>query len=214
MRIRDPPLYALVFYFILFSSLIIHELGHIYSAQYITKDCMFTETTFHFDLLVLRRSGMTYFSCNYGLNHLENPKIKFDFSDITDPSINIKVASAEGIKQLTSPLTTGWFTALMGPSFELLYITWIIHWLSRRYKQVRVIKASYLVFLFMVFVSSRMDFQQAIPEENSDLFIILYFITYMVVALTHISLNIHYYRSLYKVTSQSMKKTMRIHNNF
>jgi hypothetical protein len=210
MRIRDPPVYAIVFYFILFSSLIVHEAGHIFAGERVTKDCIFTETWFSFDFLVLRRSGMTYFTCSHGVDRYDRPIVDLEWEDITFPKVKVKVAEAGGVRQVTSPLSTGWFTALMGPAMELVYVTWVIHWLSRRYMQIRVIKASYLLFLFMVFASSRGDFSQAIPEEHASLFIIGYFLTFMVVALTHITFNIEYYRSLLCSMPYSMRKNVRL----
>ncbi len=203
-------MYAAAFYFILFSSLLVHEFGHVYSAQYITKDCMFTETHLTFDLLVLRRGGMTYFTCSHGVEPYEPPLLDVDLGDPTAPTVTYSVGEARGVRLLTSPLTTGWFTALMGPALELIYVTWIVHWLADRFKQIRVIKASYLIFLFMIFVSSRMDFQQAVPAEGAVLFIAGYFTAYMVIALTHVTLNTQYYRSLTKSMAYSVTERVEL----
>ena len=209
MRIIDPPLYAGVFYLILFSSLAVHELGHIYAAEHIAKDCIFTETEFRLDLLVLRRSAMTYFTCSHGVYRTERPVVTVEWVDFTLPTVKVKAAEAGGLRQITSPLATGWFTALMGPALELIYVTWIVHWLSNRYRHIRVIRASYLLFLFMIFASSRMDFQQAVPEEHTALFIICYLMAYMAIALTHITFNVEYYRSLYSPVPRYVRRIMR-----
>lgn len=210
MRVRDPPIFCAVFYFILFSSLVIHEAAHVYAAQHISKNCMFLESRLQFDLLVVRRGGMTYFTCSHGVDRYSEPSVSLNLEDPTLPTLEISVAMANGIRQLTSPLTTGWFTALMGPAVELLYVTWMIHWLSRRYRRIHFIKASYLVFLLMVFVSSRLDFLQAAPKEHTMVYTVAYFFVFLLVAMTHITFNTGYYRGLIRSTAHSMKKKVTI----
>ncbi|MFH1055854.1 MAG: hypothetical protein V1744_07170 [Candidatus Altiarchaeota archaeon] len=194
MRISDPILYAAVLYAVLSTSLLVHEFGHIYSAQYVTKDCMFTETELRFDLLLFRRAGMTYFTCSHGISRLERPSFAIDLNDPTLPTLKIKVAKAEGIRLLTSPLTTGWFTALTGPALELAYMTILLDWLSKTFRRLKPLKLTYLFLLLLVFASSRLDFQQAVPEDNTSLFIAAYVLAYLIIALAHVTLNMGSYK--------------------
>jgi hypothetical protein len=196
MRTRDMLLTIAVFYLLLFSSLAVHEFGHIYSAQYITKDCMFTESKLTLDFLILRRSGMTYFTCSSGVNRLKSPLWSIDLADPLEPKISVQVAKAEGIQLVTSPLTTGWFTALMGPILEIAYVTVAIDWLSRTFKRLEAIRAAYLPFLVIVFFASRMDFAQAATQSDSVLFSSAYVLAFALIALSHLTLNLDYYRGL------------------
>ncbi|MBD3388119.1 MAG: hypothetical protein GF416_03645 [Candidatus Altiarchaeales archaeon] len=198
MKLKDLEIYFVTFYLLLFSSLVVHEFGHIYAAQHISKRCIFTETSLTFDFLLLRRSGMTYFTCSHGVEYLENPLLTVDFNDITAPKLRFKAARSAGIAQVTSPLTTGWFTALMGPLLEVIYITLVIDWLSRSYERFRFVKGYYLFFIVIVFVSSRYDFLELIPVLGVVPFMSLYFLSFMLVALVHLTYNIEYYRRLFK----------------
>ena len=62
----------------------------------------------------------------------------------------------------------------------------------------------------MVFASSRGDFTQAIPGAHSTLFILGYLLAFIVVALTHVTFNIEYYRSLSYSMPYTIKKNMRL----
>jgi len=196
MRTTEILLTVAVLYFLIFSSLAVHEAGHIYSAQYITKDCMFTESKLTFDFLILRRSGMTYFTCSHGISRLPNQLWALDLKDPTAPTLTLDVAKAEGAQLITSPLSTGWFTALMGPIIEIAYMSVLIDWLTRSFKSMRAIKVAYLPVLLIIFFSSRMDFQTAVSESNSALFAVAYVIAFAAIALAHLTLNIEYYRRL------------------
>jgi hypothetical protein len=197
MRIADLLIYAFALYALSFTSLAVHESAHIYSAQYITKECMFTESQVRMDFLLARRSGMTYFTCSHGVAK-NAPQLALNLSDPTAPVISLKVAEASGIRQISTPLATGWFTALMGPALEIAYLAIATDWLSKSFSRLRGIKAAFPVFLVLSFLSSISDLQQALPRQNAPLFLMAYLIAYALAGLIHLTLNRDYYRSLWE----------------
>ena len=194
MRITDIPAYAITLYLLASTSLAVHEFAHIYAAQYIAKDCIFTETRLTFDMLFLRRSGMTYFTCSHGVVRESQPKTSLIWEDFTLPTIQVKVAEASGIRQITSPLTTGWFTALLGPILETTYLLIITDWLTKTFKRLNWVKGVFPLLLLMVFWSSRLDFQTAMPEENKAVYAAAYVLAYALLGLAYVTSNREYYR--------------------
>jgi hypothetical protein len=182
------------FYAVLFSSLAVHEFSHIYAAQYITKDCIFTETDLRFDLLLIRQSGMTYFTCSQGVTRVSPPSLSLSWDDFTSPILHIKVARAEGIRQITSPLTTGWFAALMGPAIQLIFVAMACDWLSKTFRRLELFAAAFPVLLLIVFWSGISDFNQVMTGYNQSAYILGYLVVFAVAALTQIGLNIQTYK--------------------
>jgi hypothetical protein len=192
----SPVAYFIALFLLSSSALLIHELSHIYAAEYITKDCIFTESVIRFDLLFFRRSGMTYFTCSHGVEQVSPPQVRFVWDDFTSPEVHMVVAKASGMQQISSPLTTGWFTALMGPALEIIYVAIVTDWISLMFKRLRGFLVFFLPMLVMIFYSSWSDFSQAIPKENPGIFTAAYLLAFIVIGMLHISFNFEYYKSL------------------
>ncbi|MFH0861885.1 MAG: hypothetical protein V1875_02540 [Candidatus Altiarchaeota archaeon] len=192
--LRSMLAYFAALFLVSSSALAVHEFSHIYAAQYITKDCIFTETVLRFDALVIRRSGMTYFTCSHGVSRLNPPTLSLVWDDITMPTVRIVAAKPAGIPQITSPLTTGWFTALFGPAAEVAFVAFITDWLTRASKRFKGAWVFFLPLLVIIYWGSWSDFARASPSGSSGLFEASYTLAFIVIGMLHISFNFECYK--------------------
>jgi hypothetical protein len=179
-------------YIILFSSLIIHELGHYFAEEYLLDECGVTNIVLSFDLLLLERHGLTYIACT------DYSKVKpyaiLDLNKPTRPVFDIILgASEEGIGHRS--LENLAVAALSGPLAELIYMTALVAFLYQRYGDYGFLRALYPLYLLSVFNAGEYDVLYVSPVKET-LFTLIYYGVYTAFTMAYVIYNRGYYKKL------------------
>ncbi len=190
-RLAKAARILLITYVVLFSSLIVHELGHYVAERYVVGECGVTNIVYSFDLLLMERHGLTYIACtDY---RPAEPGFLVDLSRPTRPILEVTLGTTirgEGHTSYGGLVVS----ALAGPFSEILFMTAVVVLLYKRYPEYHFLMLLYPLYLLIALIAAEYDMRYISPLTGHG-FTAVYYGAYLVFTAAYVSHNRKHYNA-------------------